>query len=439
MRNQSQNQQRNSDRDAAVTGRLRIISTFIFCFFITVFSSCSSPEKFPAITPGNDYKEYLYLKDRIEKNPRNMELYLYLGESDIMLGRLDGAEESFIKILQAYPPAHPSFISEAHRRLGLVYLDTGYYDKAQDEIRIISKTFPWQRSIYDLRGHYWYNMHNIYRSRLYMGEFANPTCASDFVGAGNIQQGMENFEQAESIYKSGNIFDDEDPFLRACLGNLLASQERYDEAEKLLVKAIYTDPELGELYVYMGDIKQKKGRLREAVDWYRKALQIDRRSDEFARASLGEVYLKLAEKERRMSNPVIILVTFLTLLIPFLLFFPIVAGKNRNSPENRRKALIRTLVLFVVLLLILETASLLLLNGDNPLSERLNPATFYYHKAVDSLDKAVRINPNRKDLRVNLAAALRGAGRNRAAAAEQSIADGLPGYYMHDRLRFTYP
>jgi tetratricopeptide (TPR) repeat protein len=359
----------------------------------------------------------------------------------MMLGRTEEMEASYITILKASPPAHPSFLSEAHRRLGLIYLESLRQDQSREEVRIIEKTYPWERSVYDLDGHYWYAMHKDFKGfSAFAGEFVNATCANGYVGTGNMQRAFGNLDKAESIYMAGNVFDVEDPFLRSCLGNLLSYEKRYDEAEKALQKAISTDPELGYFQVCMGNLKRDMGRLHEALTWYEKALAIDRRSDEYAYAGIGEVCLTMAEKEKELP----ISLAAIVILLPVMIFVLIVSGilyrlKKDKSSDGRRQFIKKAFIIFIIAIAILEVAGLWLLNGNNIISKSLNPRNFYCQRAIEAFNEAIRINPYRKDLRINYAKAFRCIQRVKDAEAEEAMADLLPEYDWHASLKFNHP
>lgn len=418
-----------------------VIAAFLLCFLLLFLSSCTEKKREIPQIQGQDYKEYLYLKERIKKNPDNLETYLYLGEACMMLGRTDEMEASYITILKASPPAHPSFLSEAHRRLGLIYLESLRQDQSQEEIRIIMKTYPWERSLYDLDGHYWYAMHKDFRGiSTFMGEFVNATCAGGYVATGNMQRAFGNLDKAEKVYMSGNVFDVEDPFLRSCLGNLLSYEKRYDEAEKVLKKAISIDPELGYFQVCMGNLKRDMGRLHEALTWYEKALAIDRRSDEYTYAGIGEVCLTMAEKEKELPAGMAAIGIFLLALSPILVISGIIYRCRKDkSAEGKRQFFKKALIIFILTLVILEIIGFWLLNGNNLISKTLNPRKFYCRKAIDAFNEAIVINPYRKDLRTNYAKAFRCIHRIKDAEAEEAIAELLPEYDLQASLKFNHP
>ncbi len=418
-----------------------VIAAFLLCCLLLFLSSCAEKKREIPQIQGQDYKEYLYLKERIQKNPDNLETYLYLGEACMMLGRTEEMEASYITILKAIPPAHPSILSETHRRLGLIYLESLRQDQSRDEIRIIEKTYPWERGIYDLNGHYWYAMHKDFRGfSTFAGEFVNATCAGGYVGTGNMQRAFGNLDKAESIYMAGNVFDIEDPFLRSCLGNLLSYEKRYDEAEKALQKAISTDPELGYFQVCMGNLKRDMGRLQEALAWYEKALAIDRRSDEYAYAGIGEVCLAMAEKEKELPTGMAVITILLCALILTLIVSVILYRLRKDKSVNvRRQFIKKALIIFFITLVMLEVAGLWLLNGNDYINKSLNPRNFYCQKAIKAFDKAIRINPYRKDLRTNYAKAFRCINRVKDAEAEEAMASLLPEYDWHASLKFNHP
>lgn len=427
----------NSDKRA-----FRNVLLFFLLLMWAFMTSCAEklPEP-PAFPMGADYEDYMYLKDRINKNPDNVETYLYLGESCIMLGKLDEAEECFDRVLKANPTPPPFLISEAHRRLSHLYLNHYRYDACMDETRIIRKTYPWERETYDLYGHYWFCMKENKRALFsYMGEFVNSTCTDCYVGVGNLFRASGDNHKAEIIYMAGKAFDRECPFVKACLANLLASQMRYDEAEAILLRVLSRDPEMGEFYVYMGNLQQNKGALWSAVQWYEKSLETDGRSAEYAYAGLAETYLKLAEREDKISNRLIALVFFELLLIILIVFLLIRRVKKGSaSEEEKRKSLLKTLAVLLVILVMLGTLELFLLRGKNIAAGIFNPQYYNYLASKECLEKAVRINPYRKDLRLNFAKTFRGIGLNRDAEAEEAIAALLPEYDIYRSLRFSYP
>jgi len=113
--------------------------------------------------------------------------------------------------------------------------------------------------------------------------------ASIYSELANVYKKEENFEKAEEILAAGRVkFPDNNGILIAEI-NILLGQGRFDEVITKLKKSIELEPENASLYLALGDSYKEVKNNDEAINYYKKALEIN--SDYFlALYNLGVVY-----------------------------------------------------------------------------------------------------------------------------------------------------
>ncbi|MCD4782539.1 MAG: tetratricopeptide repeat protein [Candidatus Eremiobacteraeota bacterium] len=393
----------------------------------------------------NDLENYKYLKERIKQHPDNLELYLDLGEMCMVLEKYDEAKKHFDCVIKKSPRKDFLFYG-AHRRLGHLFLKTGKIDNAIEESKIIERTYPDFEGRWELNGQLYYILGRYDDAeRYFMGEFVNATCTDSFVGLGNIYRVTGKNEKAHTTYRAGTVFDPEGPATRCSLANMLVDQGDYEKAERIFNEVLKKNPEYARAYIYMGEMERKRGNYSNAIEHYDKALKMDssRLAGE-AYAGLGKTYMKMAEKpakESRLKSNLVIAVIMIILTLAFIALFTILkkcfkkiyGDKLLPSHSGGHLILIALFLLFTFLIWFLFQFE------GSPMSGKIYPKKVYYLKARNSLEKAIKLNPSRKDLHTDLSVVLLKLGNIKKARQEEKITSGLPEYNLNRRLRFVSP
>lgn len=121
------------------------------------------------------------------------------------------------------------------------------------------------------------------------------------VVAGKIKQGNKLFnegkyEEALTKYTNAQLEEPESPEIYFNIADTLYRQNKYNEAEQLLSKAIPNaagDLE-AKVYYNIGNCKYRQGQLRESIDYYKKTLELNP-DDEDAKYNIEFVERKIKE------------------------------------------------------------------------------------------------------------------------------------------------
>lgn len=116
------------------------------------------------------------------------------------------------------------------------------------------------------------------------------------VKEGNRLYEKENYDEALKKYTDAQIDNPEAPELYFNIADILYKQRKYSEAEQMLEKAIpKADPQLeARIYYNIGNCKYRQGQLRESLDYYKKALDLNPQ-DEDAKYNIEFVERKIKE------------------------------------------------------------------------------------------------------------------------------------------------
>ncbi len=106
----------------------------------------------------------------------------------------------------------------------------------------------------------------------------------------------QKYDEALSKYTDAQIERPESPELFFNIADTLYQQRKYADAEQMLVKAIpHAEPQLeAKIYYNIGNCKYRQGQLRESLDYYKQALELNP-DDEDAKYNIEFVERKIKE------------------------------------------------------------------------------------------------------------------------------------------------
>jgi len=422
-----------------------VILTCLLIFFFLSVTSCYGVGSNGNEASTDDLENYKYLKDRISKNPDNLGLYLDLAEVCMVLQKNKEAKKYLDHVIKECPREDFLF-NGAHRRMGHLYLNTGKIDNAVEESKIIERIYPEYNGRWELNGQIYYTLERYDDAeRHFMGEFVNATCTDSFVGLGNIYRVEGKDDRAGDVYRGGIVFDPEGPATKCSLANIFVEAGKYKKASKIFEDVIENNPKYARVYIYIGNMERKRGDYSRAIEYYNKALKQDKnRLAGEAYAGLGKAYLKTAEgriKKTSMKTSLVRIIVIVGLILVLLVLFAAIkklsgkmlGGKLLPSRVGGYLFSIVLILLFAFLLWFLFSCK------GSPLLKTLNPERAIHFKAKKSLEKAIELNPQRRDLHIDLSFVLLKLGNTGKAKEEEKIASGLPEYNLKRRLRFISP
>ncbi len=157
--------------------------------------------------------------------------------------------------------------AEMHNYIGLSFHELGEYDSA------------------------------IYHFTVSIGYFQNSQYfnnrALSYMEMGNLEAATRNYEQALSINKYDQV-------AQYNLISLYGKQKKFKEQEVLL-NEIGMDVKLPEIHVFKGVSAFQKGDYRNAIDYYDRAINLDKENEEYY-IYRGQAYEKLKRLERAQND-----------------------------------------------------------------------------------------------------------------------------------------
>lgn len=104
-------------------------------------------------------------------------------------------------------------------------------------------------------------------------------------------------QQAIEVIQAGLLVDPLEAELYSALGNIYRDQEQLDEAREALVRAQQLAPENPNFYSDLAELEKENNNLLEALNWQRKATEVDPQDHELANEIAVELYaLELPEE-----------------------------------------------------------------------------------------------------------------------------------------------
>ncbi len=110
--------------------------------------------------------------------------------------------------------------------------------------------------------------------------------------ASMVEHLEDNAQAGLDVLRAGLLVDPRSAYLHAQIGNSLRRLERFDEAEAALQRALELDPLLPGVYVRLYWLAEDRNDLPAALDWARRATEVDPQDHELA-MQLAEVFYQL--------------------------------------------------------------------------------------------------------------------------------------------------
>ncbi|HPZ07471.1 MAG TPA: tetratricopeptide repeat protein [Candidatus Eremiobacteraeota bacterium] len=252
-----------------------------------------------------DLGEKIY-KKLIEIEPQKKEFYNTLGISMRKQGKLTDAIEVYKKGININ-----SEWGEIRQSMGNVYADMGKYTEALEEFQKATERNPDDPWIYGKTGHI-YQLMGEYNKGIECFEKAlelNPTLAEAYISKGVAYYYLDNMEEAESNFFTATIMDPLNVKSHNCWIETLVQQknlkkaiERYekevitlpdyailhyalglcsfyryqlDSAVRELDRALKLNPEFPEGFALRGNISYELKKIDEAISYYEHAQKLD--------------------------------------------------------------------------------------------------------------------------------------------------------------------
>ena len=212
------------------------------------------------------------LRKAAEFLPGDAEAHYNLGNTLLLLGRLDEAEASYRRALQINPDD-----ADTHFNLGNVLRNLGRLAEAEAGYRRALQLKPEHAEVHGNLGNILLESGRLdeaeasYRRALQF----RPDYAMAHCNLGSLFQDLGRLSEAEASYRRALQLrpDWVDGYIN--LGSTLLYLDRIDEADSLLRLALRIRPDCAEAYSNLGDILLAQGRMEEAEASCRRALQIN--------------------------------------------------------------------------------------------------------------------------------------------------------------------
>ncbi len=195
------------------------------------------------------------LRKAVECLPGDAEAHYNLGNTLLMMGRLNEAEASYRRALRIKPDD-----ADIHFNLGNTLRDQGRQEQAVAS----------------------------YLKALQI----RPDHAEVYGNLGNILQELGRLDQAEANYRRALQIKPDYAIAHYNLGNILHEIARLDEAEASYRQALQIQPDNADALVNLGKVLQEKDQPDEAEASFQKALQIESDHAE-AHSNLGKLYMDM--------------------------------------------------------------------------------------------------------------------------------------------------
>ena len=226
----------------------------------------------------------------LELNPDDVELHNALGWTLFQDGRGEQAVAEYRKAL-AVDPKHV----KAHNNIALALVELGLLEEAATHFQKSLESEPKAEIHSDLG----FILAQLGRSDEAVKHYRealrlDPECASANMNLAVSFVQANDFPQAETHYRAA-LAAKLRPESANGLGFVLAQQGRNDEAVEQFRKALELDPKFTPAYNNLAEALVKQGKLAEAAATYRSSLE--QKKSATVHSGLGSVLLKMGEKE----------------------------------------------------------------------------------------------------------------------------------------------
>jgi len=200
-------------------------------------------------------------------------------------------------------------------RLGSAYYKLGHNDKALPVLRESVKLAPTNGAMLARLTNVLLNMGAesknesqkiaYYKEALgsadkYKGLNSNSTDAHNLVGRAAL--GSKNYVQAEQSFRKVLALQSDHCYAMANLGKTYIAQDRWSEAESILVDAAACAPRLAVVYENLGFAQQKQKKLPEAIASYKKGLALKPSAASDKAIATCEENIRIAQHNQDMDS-----------------------------------------------------------------------------------------------------------------------------------------
>lgn len=225
----------------------------------------------------------LALRKAAELLPEDHETHYNLGNTLLLLNRLNEAEASYRQALRIRPDD-----ADACFNLGNALWKQGRLDEAAASYLKALKIRPDHAEVYGNLGNILQELGKLdeaeasYRRALQL----KPGYAAAHYNLGNLLHDRNRLDEAEASYRQALKISPDNVDAHTNLGNLLQELDRLEEAEASFRQALQIKPDYAEAHGNLGKLLLDRGRIDEAEASFRQALQV-RPDDLVVRLSLA--------------------------------------------------------------------------------------------------------------------------------------------------------
>lgn len=229
-------------------------------------------------------------------------IHLRLGADYARLDLLDDAVKELI-----LAGKYNSEDLQSHYLLALIYSTQKKYNKAAEEYEVILKSFseaePQNIEIYGYLGQLYYSQKKFNQAIEQFEKILvlEPQNADIMYLLGSLYIEVNEKNKAVDVLKNSIRIDPSHDGSLNSLGYLYADMgQNFDEAEKLILKALEISPNNGAYLDSLGWVYYKKGKFKTALDYFIKADQ--ELKDPVIYDHLGDAYFKLNDFDMALKN-----------------------------------------------------------------------------------------------------------------------------------------
>lgn len=216
------------------------------------------------------------IRDCIVLDPDNSAVYVMRGYVRAALNQMDLAEEDY-----NYAIKLNSNCSEAYNALGLIFIENGRLEEAEDKIRSAISLSACSS--------YYFNLGNalVKMDRLHDAEeaYLSAVSFSGFSDPYYLNLGLTLFrngqsEKALSVLSDAELFNIDNPNFYVAKGVLLSSTGNEHDARDAFIKALQIDPDFKLALRFLGKSFLEKKDYFEAIKYLNKLVSVDSSSAE---------------------------------------------------------------------------------------------------------------------------------------------------------------
>jgi|GEM_PF-2583064 len=222
-------------------------------------------------------KEY---REAIRINPNYAYAHYNLGILLKNLNRYEEAEKEYREAIRINPN-----YANAHNNLGNLLKNLNRYEEAEKEYREAIRINPNVAGAHNNLGNLLRNLNRYEEAEKEYREAIriNPNDAGAHYNLGILLKNLNRYEEAEKEYREAIRLNPNFAEAHNNLGVLLQNLKRYEEAEKEYREAIRINPNYADAHYNLACLYSVKNDLKKAIDWLKKAIEIDEKYKEMAK------------------------------------------------------------------------------------------------------------------------------------------------------------